>query len=417
MKSILFIARKISQTKLSENNISAPAVKIASIAVGIGITIMILTVSVILGFKHQIISKLKSLTSDVIIMPYQTSYDITSNFLSFSQDTLSKLKNLPYISDIEPVCIKNGLLKIKEENEGIILKGVTHQFNWNIIKPYLIEGKFPQYNDTNISKEVIISKKLADKLQIKLNQKIIIYFVTKTTDNNGNEKIVYRTKDLYVSGIIHPQMGELDNQLLYGDVKIIQKLNNWNATSYSQIEIYAKEGITGEELIEKMIDLLPYNYKLITAEELYSNIFNWLEMIDVNAIVIIVLMLIVAATNMVSALIILILEKVNTIGILKALGMKNRYIKNIFLFISIRILSRGLISGNTVALLLIYLQQTYHLFKLNPDAYYLDSIPVEFNLYYWMLLNAGTILNCLLFMFLPTVIISRMSPAQILRWE
>ncbi|MCX7728104.1 MAG: ABC transporter permease [Bacteroidia bacterium] len=417
MKFSLFLAKRITGSEHADNSISSPAVKIGMIAVSMGVAIMILTVSVIRGFKNQITTKLKNLTSDVIIMPYQSSYDITSHPLSISDDSLSNLKKFPFISDIEPVCIKNGILKIKEENEGVVFKGVNHQFRWQTLEKYLIEGQFPTYSDTSVNKEIIISKKLADKIQIKLHQKIIIYFITKIKDDQNNEKIDYKARDFYVKGIIHPEMGELDNQLIYGDLKIIQKINNWNNNEYSQIEIYGQKGISGSTIVEKIIDFLPYNYKIITAEELYSNIFNWLEMIDINAVIIIVLMLIVAAVNMVSALIILILEKVNVIGILKALGMNNNAIKNIFLFVSIKILFWGLLWGNVVSLLLIFLQDHYHFFSLDPNAYYVNYIPVEWNVWDWILLNAGTTFNCLLFMFLPTFIISRMYPSQILRWE
>ncbi|RME16947.1 MAG: ABC transporter permease [Bacteroidetes bacterium] len=417
MKLSFFLSKRIINSKSTSSNISSPAVKIGTIAVALGIIIMTLTLAVIRGFKNQITSKLKSLSSDIVVMPYQTDYDITSHPLSLIQDTLNKLKQLPILSHIEPVCIKNGILKVKEENEGIVFKGVTHQYHWDILKTYLIAGKFPTYTDTSVSKEIVISKKLADKMQIQLNQKIIVYFIIKTKDEFDNEKIDYRSRDFYVTGIIHPQMGELDNQLIFGDAKVIQKINNWQKNEYSQIEIYAKPNVFGDDVIEKIIDFFPYNYKLILAEELYANLFNWLEMINVNAVIIIVLMMIVAAVNMVSALIILILEKVTLIGVLKALGMTDFSIKNIFLFVSLKILGTGILIGNAIALSMLYLQYKYHLFTLNAESYYVDYIPVEWNLSDWLLLNIGVILNCLFFMFLPTFIVSKMSPAQILRWE
>lgn len=417
LKLSFFFSQRIANSKSSQNNISSPAVKIGMTAVTLGVVVMILTLAVIRGFKHQITLKLKSLSSDIVVMPYQTDYDITSRPLSVVQDTLNKLKKLPFLSQIEPVCIKNGILKIKEENEGVVFKGVTHQYDWNILKTYLVAGKFPIYTDTAISKEIVISKKLADKMQIQLNQKIIVYFIIKTKDEFENEKIDYRSRDFYVTGIIHPQMGELDNQLIFGDAKVIQKINNWQTNEYSQIEIYAKPNVSGDMIIQNIIDFFPYNYKLVLAEELYASIFNWLEMIDINAVIIIVLMMIVAAVNMVSALIILILEKVTFIGILKALGMSDFSVKNIFLFVSIKILGWGLLTGNVIALTLLYLQSQYHFLSLNPESYYVDYIPVEWNFYDWLLLNAGVVTNCLFFMFLPTFIISKMSPAQILRWE
>ncbi|MCX8143857.1 MAG: ABC transporter permease [Bacteroidia bacterium] len=417
MKVFLFIARKISTFKNKDFNISAPAIKIGIVAVSLGIAVMLLTVSVIKGFKHQIKNKLKSLTSDIIIMPYQSSEDITSRPLMIQKDSLELIRKSHFVKYAEPVCIKNGILKIKEENEGIVFKGVFPNHHWDVLQSYLIEGNFPIYSDTGISKEVVISKKLADKMQIHLNQKIIVYFIVKVENEEGEEKIDYRSRDFYVKGIINPQMGELDNQLIYGDGRIIQKVNSWTSNAYSQIEIFSKEGHSGEEIIENLIDKLPYNYQFVPVEDLYSNVFNWLEMIDVNAVVIIVLMLIVAAVNMVSALIILILEKVNLIGILKALGMNNWNIKNVFLIISLKILGWGLVVGNIIALLFIFLQQNYHIFTLNPDAYYVDYIPVEWNIIDFVLLNIGTIVNCLLFMYIPTILISKLSPSQILRWE
>ena len=417
MKSALFIALKLIRSPSNKTSIASPAIKIGTIAVGLGIMVMILTVSIIRGFKHQITFKLKTLTSDVVVMPYHNEQDITSQPLTISPDTLQIIQKLPSIDKIEPVCLKNGILKIKEENEGIVFKGVTHQYHWAILQPFLISGTWPNYTDTAISKDIVISKKLADKLHIHLHQKLIIYFITKTKDEYQHEKLDYRSKDFYVTAIIHPQMSELDNQLIFGDARIIQKINNWKNNEYSQLEIYAKKDITSADIIEQLIDWLPYNYKLLSAEELYSNIFNWLALIDVNAVIIIVLMLLVAAVNMVSALIILILEKVTLIGILKALGMNNLSIKNIFLFISLKILIQGLFIGNFLTLLILILQYHFHIFTLNPDAYYMDYIPVEWNFTDWFLLNVGTTITCLISMFIPTYLISHMAPAQILRWE
>ncbi|HPQ08258.1 MAG TPA: ABC transporter permease [Bacteroidia bacterium] len=417
MKDVFFIAKRIIQNKNTEHNISTPAIKIGTIAVALGIAIMILTVAVIRGFKHQIFTKLKNLTSDVVIMPYQSSQDITTLSLSISDDTLQLIQKSPSVLFAEPVCIKNGILKIKEENEGIVFKGVTKQFNWTILKDYFVEGEFPVFSDTSTSKDIVISKKLADKMQIKLNQKIIVYFVTKKQTDTEEEKLDYRSRDFYVKGIINPQMGELDNALIYGDARVIQKINNWTSNEYSQIEIYGKNHQSGNQIIQELIDIIPYNYQLLTAEDLYSSIFNWLEMIDVNAVIIIVLMLIVAAVNMVSALIILILEKVSLIGILKAIGMNNLSIKNIFLFISLKILGWGILFGNFIALAFVFVQQKFHLFKLNPEAYYIDYIPTELHFLDWALLNTGTVLTCLIFMYIPTFLISKMSPSQILRWE
>lgn len=417
MKSALFIALKLIRSPSNKTSIASPAIKIGIIAVGLGIMVMILTVSIIRGFKHQITFKLKTLTSDVVVMPYHNEQDITSQPLTISPDTLQIIQKLSSIDKIEPVCLKNGILKIKEENEGIVFKGVTHQYHWTILQPFLISGTWPNYTDTAVSKDIVISKKLADRLHIRLHQKLIIYFIAKTKDEYQREKLDYRSKDFYVKAIIHPQMGELDNQLIFGDARIIQKINNWKDNEYSQLEIYAKKDITSADIIKQLIDWLPYNYKLLSAEELYNNIFNWLALIDVNAVIIIVLMLLVAAVNMVSALIILILEKVTLIGILKALGMNNLSIKNIFLFISLKILIQGLFIGNFLTLLVLILQYHFHIFTLNPDAYYMDYIPVEWNFTDWFLLNIGTTITCLISMFIPTYLISDMAPAQILRWE
>lgn len=417
MRSVFYIALQIIKSKQSRQNISTPAINIGAIAVGLGIAIMILSVVVMKGFKHQIISKVKNLTSDAVIIPYQSSKDITSNPVVVNEN-IRAIKNINEIQHTEPVCIKNGILKIKEENEGVVIKGISAKYNWDRLKPYLTEGEFPKYTDTAIDKRVIISKKLADKMQVNLQQKIIIYFVIKTIDEKtGDEKLDYRSRDFYVSGIIHPQMGELDSRLIYADARIIQKLNNWKENEYSQIEVYAKKNVSSDELIKQLIEILPYNYQVKTAEELYSNIFNWLEMIDINVVVIIVLMLIVAVVNMVSALIILILEKVSLIGILKALGMNDWNIKNIFFFISLKILAKGLIFGNLIALIIIFIQRQYHIFTLDSEVYYVNYIPMDWDIKDWLLLNMGSILSCLLFMFIPTFLITKMSPAQILRWE
>ena len=418
-----FIANRITLSGKGKNNISKPIVKIGITGIALGISVMILTISIVLGFKKEIINKITGITSHISISSMGINSSNERDPIKLSDDTLKMIKNLSFIKHIQPIAIKNCIIKTKSENEGVLLKGVTADYDFTFLKQYLTEGAFPSFNDSTASKEILLSKKLADKLEVKLGQKLIAYFVTKKKLNDttlsGSYYIEFeqRSRTFNVCGIINTGFAEFDNNLALIDMKQIQKLNYWNNNEVGSYELFVKDFNQLEENTEKVQELAGYNYQVLPVNETYASIFSWLEMVDVNGVIIITLMLLVAGVNMITALLILILERANMVGLVKSMGMSNASVRKIFFHVSVKLLSRGLIIGNVIGIGVVLLQYFTHLIKLNSDTYYVEYVPVIFNIEYILMLNAGIILSCLLMMFFPTLILTRLTPIRTLRFD
>jgi lipoprotein-releasing system permease protein len=423
MSFTLFVAKRILKGKGTKNNISTPIVKIGVIGIALGVSVMILTLAIVTGFQKQITNKITTFTAHLQINDYDETNSLEPTPIEIKDSVIKKIKSQENILHIQPYAIKNGILKTKTENEGIILKGVNKTFNWNLLNPYIVEGKTIQFSDSNSSKDIFISKTLAEKLNLKLNQKLIVYFITKKkltdTTFNGDSYINYeaRTREFYVCGIFNTGFSDFDKNLVFVDLKQIQKINYWNKNEVAGYEIYLNNLKKLETTQENVNELVGFNYNVSNMMEKETSIFSWLDMIDVNAEIIITLMVLVAAINMISALLILILERTNLIGILKALGLNNSDTKSIFFHISIRLLLKGLIIGNIIGIGICLLQQQFNFLKLNPATYYLESVPINLSIIHLLLINLGTIICCLLMMYLPTFILNKITPLKAIRFS
>jgi lipoprotein-releasing system permease protein len=417
-----FIANRITLSNKGKNNISKPIVKIGITGIALGISVMILTVGIVLGFKQEIITKITGITSHITISSTSLNTSNEPSPLRLPADSLKILKESGFIKHIQPTAIKNGIIKTKTENEGVLLKGVSKDFDFSFFKKYLSEGALPVYTDTGVSKEIFISQKLADKLNIKTGQKLLAYFLTnkKLSDSlssRGYSELEKRSRDFRVCGIFNTGFAEFDENLAIVDLKQIQKLNYWENNEVGSYELFLNDFNNLDEDVEKVQELLGYNYRIMPVNEAYENIFSWLEMVDVNGIIIISLMLMVAGVNMITALLILILERANMIGLVKSMGMSNVSVRKVFFFVSLRLLWRGLLIGNIIGIGAVLLQYFFHLVKLDSDTYYVEYVPVIFNVIYILLLNAGIILSCMLMMFFPTLILTRITPIKTLRFD
>lgn len=417
------IAKKITDQKSYKNKISKPIVKIGITGIAIGITVMILTMAIVTGFQKEIIRKITTFTAHIQINDYDLNTSLEPNPIHLSETNLQQIKQLPNLKHIQSFATKNGILKTKNENEGIILKGVGQDQDWSQMKSFLSDGNLPDYSSKNTSKEVLVSKTLADKLHLKTGQKLLVYFMTKkrSLDTNayGEHSISYepRVKDLYIKGIYNTGFSDFDKNLIYTDIRTIQKLNYWENNEVAGYEIYLNDFSLLEKSQEEINDVVGYDYTVSTVKEDQANIFSWLSMVDVNAVIIIVLMVLVAVINMISALLILILERTSMIGSLKALGMSNDEVRTIFFYVSVRLLSRGLLIGNLLGISLCYLQHFLHLFTLDASTYYLDYVPININFIHIILINTGTIFSCMLMMFLPTLILTKITPIKAIRFS
>ncbi len=418
-----FIANRITLSNKGKNNISKPIVKIGIIGIALGISVMILTVAIVLGFKQEIITKITGITSHITISNVSLNNSNEPDPLKLSNDTLKMLTDLPFIRHIQATALKNGIIKTKTENEGVLLKGVSSEFDFSFFKKYLVEGNLPVYTDTGVSRDILVSKKLADKLNIKTGQKLLAYFLTSKRMSDSVSRVrdyvelEKRSRSFKVCGIFNTGFAEFDENLAIVDLKQIQKLNYWEHNQAGNYELFLNDFNTLNTDVEKVQELLGYNYRIIPVNEAYENIFTWLEMVDVNGIIIISLMLMVAGVNMITALLILILERANMIGLVKSMGMSNVSVRKVFFYVSLKLLWRGLLFGNLIGIGAVLLQYFFHLVELDSNTYYVEYMPVIFNVTYILILNAGIILSCMLMMFFPTLILTRITPIKTLRFD
>lgn len=423
MNAERYIANRIIHPDNYKGTISKPIVKIGIIGIALGISVMILTISVVFGFKKEIISKITGITSHVSITNININSSNEPDPVLISDDTLKQIQSLPFIKKIQRIAVKNGIIKTKSENEGVFFKGVTPDYDFTFIKKYLIEGELPSYSDSLSGKQILISKKLADRMDIKLGQKLLAYFITKKnvidSSFSGSTYVKYeqRSRDFKVCGVFNTGFSDFDNNLAFVDLKQIQKLNYWNGGEVGSYEIILNNFSELSESVEKIEDTLGYNYRIASVKDTYNNIFSWLDMIDVNGIIILVLMLLVAGVNMITALLILILERTNMVGLLKSVGMSNAGVRKIFFYVSIKLLTRGLIIGNISGVLIVLLQYYFQIIKLDSETYYIEHVPVIFDAVYIVSLNLGTIICCILMLFFPTLILTRLTPIKTLRFD
>lgn len=383
---------------------------------------MILTISIVLGFKKAITEKITGLTTHIIIGSTNVNSSNEPDPIKISEDTLKLLSLNTRIDRIQKVGFKSGILKTKTENEGVLLKGIDKNYDFSFLNKHMTEGKLPLLTDTGVSREILISEGLAGKLELKVNEKMLVYFVSQREifDSAYNESMIkyeQRSRVFTICGIYNTSFADFDNNLCFVDLKQIRKLNYWDENVVGNYEVFVKDFATLEGVEEELTDYFGYNYNVNSVKEIYSNIFIWLDKLDINGVIIIVLMILVAVINMITALLILILERTNMIGLVKALGMNNFSVQKIFLHISMKLLGKGLLWGNVVGLGLCYLQYYFKMVKLDSSTYYVDHVAVDINLYYILLLNAGTFLVCLLMLFLPTLIISKLTPIKTLRFD
>ena len=418
-----YIASRILNKRKEKSTISSPIVTIGVSGIALGVAVMIITMAVVTGFQKQIIEKITTFTSHLQINDYDPNQSLEPNPITFDNELLKKIESADNVKHIQAFATKNGILKTKTENEGIVLKGVSTDYDWNYLKPYVTEGNVLNINKDSISKDIFISQTLADKLHLKLNQKLLVYFMTKKklsdTTFNGKNYIDYepRVRDFYVKGIFNTGFSDFDKNLVFVDLKQIQKLNYWKENEVAGYEVYLNDFKLLEPSLENLNDVIGYNYTIASVKQLQSSIFSWLDMIDVNAVIIITLMVLVAAINMISALLILILERTNLVGILKALGLDNVSVRKIFFHVSLQLLIKGLLFGNLIGVGFCILQSQFQFLSLNPATYYLDAVPINISIIHILLINLGTIITCLVMMFLPTLILNKITPIKAIRFS
>lgn len=406
-----FIAKRLITAKDYKSSISAPIIKIAISAIAIGIIMMIVSVATGIGLQQKIREKVSAFNGQIIISNYDNNNsEITLIPISKKQDFYPNFKSVPEVSHIQAIASKAGIIRTENAFEGIVFKGVGADYNWNNIKEYLVEGKLPDFSKT-LNEEVIISRFLADRLNLKLGESFNTFFIKEEQGKLPNSR---RFK---IAGIFSSGFQDFDATYIIGDIRHIQRINKWNPDQVGAFEVFVKDFSTIKQTGNQIYEKISSNLDTKTITEKYSYIFDWLQLFDFNIIVILGIMILVATINMVVALLVLILERTQMIGILKAVGANNWVVRKVFLYNAFYLIIRGLFWGNLIGISLLLIQQQFGIVHLNPENYYVNQAPVYLNWGYIALLNLLTITVCFLVLLIPSYIITKISPVKAIRFD
>ncbi|QSW87333.1 ABC transporter permease [Flavobacterium endoglycinae] len=406
-----FIAKRLITAKDYKSSISAPIIKIAISAIAIGMIMMIVSVATGIGLQQKIREKVSAFNGQIIISNYDNNNsEITLIPISKKQDFYPNFKSVPEVSHIQAIATKAGIIRTENAFEGIVFKGVGTDYNWNNIKEYLVEGKLPDFSK-NLNEDVIISRFLADRLNLKLGDSFNTFFIKEEQGKLPNSR---RFK---IAGIFSSGFQDFDATYIIGDIRHIQRINKWNSDQIGAFEVFVKDFSEIKETGNQIYEQILSNLDTKTITEKYSYIFDWLQLFDFNIIVILGIMILVATINMVVALLVLILERTQMIGILKALGANNWKVRKVFLYNAFYLIMRGLFWGNLIGISLLLIQQQFGIIHLNPENYYVNQAPVYLNWGYIILLNLLTVTVCFLVLLIPSYIITKISPVKAIRFD
>ena len=406
-----FIAKRLTTAKDHKSSISAPIIKIAISAIALGMIMMIVSVATGIGLQQKIRQKVAAFSGHIIITNFNgNESDVSTEPISTHQKFYPKFKNIQGISHVQAVATKVGIIRTPTDFEGIVYKGVGKDYNWDNIKEYLISGTIPNLQ-SQLNNEIVISQYLANRLNLKLGDNFNTFFMKQEGNGPPNSR---RFK---IVGIYNSGLQEFDAFYIIGDIRHIQRMNKWNPDQVGSFEVFIDDFTQikqkGEEVYNEISSILNTQ----TIEEKFSYIFDWLKLFDFNILVILIIMIIVSTINMAVALLVLILERTQMIGILKSMGANNWTIRKIFLYNAFYLIVRGLFWGNFIGIGFLVIQKYFGIIKLPPENYYVTVAPVDINLLYILALNIGTVAICLVVLLIPSYIITKISPAKTIRFD
>ncbi len=388
--------------------------KIATVSIAISTAVMVVAIAIVIGFKKEIREKITGFNAPIQITKLSINSSLEIPPLEKSWVPIGDIKKIANVKSIHPYTIKAGLIKTDEEIQGVILKGVDSTYDWSFFSSTLVEGRLPNYSCSSTSNEVLISRINASKLKLKLGDKIKTYFVQNPI----------RMRPFEVVGIYDSNFQEFDSKYVVSDLRHTQKLNNWDSTQYAGFEVLLDNFDKLSTTSQQVIDIAGYRMlkdgsrlRIENIKESMANIFDWLSLQDMNALVVLTLMIFVAGINMITGILILLLDRIRMIGVLKALGMSPKSLRRVFIYLSSSIVLKGLLWGNVVGLSLSLIQKYTGVLKLEESTYYLSSVPISIDIPSILLLNLATFLLLAMFMLIPLVIINRISPSEIIRYE
>lgn len=406
MKYERLIARRFLTR--DKNSFSRPLVRIATYTIALGVVVMIMAVSILRGFQKQITDKVVGFGSHITIHSYGWVNDYDEIPLSIDNATLSRLASLPGVKRVQPYAYKGGMLKTDDQIQGIIFKGVDTAFDTSFFAPNIVKGRLPHLDDSTVSNEIIISQRMAARLMLDTGDKARSYFWMGTN---------YRARAFNIVGIYNTDLAEFDDHYVVGDLAQIQKLNDWNDGQVAGYEILINDFDKLDDILSEVKLATPPDVAVFSIREQQPSMFAWLDLLNSNIVLILVIMAVVCAASIVSALLIMIFEKISMIGILKTLGATNKSIRNIFLIKATRIVGMGVVIGGVIALVLSLLQVNLHIIRLDTESYSMSFVPVDINLWYYLAICLGAVIVCLAALLLPSTYISHIDPAKTVRVE
>jgi lipoprotein-releasing system permease protein len=411
-----FIADRLIRKSERKNNISAPIIKIAIAAIAIGLIMMIISVATGVGLQQKIREKVSAFNGHIIISNFiDNQSQVSLDPISTNQDFYPKFTSVAGVKHIQAVASKAGIIRTEKSFEGIVFKGVGKDYDWNNLKEYIKQGRIPELK-SNLNNEIIISEYLANRLELNVNDKCNTFFMKE-----GENKLP-NLRSFKIVGIYNSGFQEFDATYILGDIRHIQRMNKWLPNQVGSFEVFVNDftqiSQIGPEVYNNTINKEDPTKALDTQTiaQKYYYIFEWLKLFDFNILVILIIMIVVATINMVVALLVLILERTQMIGILKSIGANNWTIRKIFLYNATHLIVKGLLWGNIIGVGLLLIQKYFGIVKLNPENYYVNTAPVDINILYILLLNLGTVLVCLAVLLIPSYIITKISPVKAIKF-
>jgi lipoprotein-releasing system permease protein len=409
-----FIANRLVKGRREGTSFSRPINVIAIIGIAMGLAVMILAVSILTGFKQQIRDKVVGFGSHIQIMNLDSNISFETTPISDTQSFIPKIKQIPGIRHVEVFATKAGIIKTDDEIQGVVLKGVGSDFDWSYFRSNMVDGTVFTVTDTGRTDQVIISKKISDMLRLKTGDSFAMHFIQDPP----------RMRKFTISGIYETSLEEFDMIYVFCDIGHIKRLNGWDDDMVSGFEIFIDDFDKLDAMTQAVRDAIGYRiteeeskFRVTSIRTRYPQIFDWLNFQDINVIIIIILMLVVAGFNMISGLLILILEKTNLIGVLKALGSDDLVIRKVFLYQAAYLIGKGLLWGNLIGVGLAYLQLKTGLISLDPSSYYIKTVPINLDILQVILLNAGTMTAIIIMLLVPSQLISRITPVKAIRYD
>lgn len=411
----LFIARRIYGDNDASQKVSRPAIRIATAGVAIGLAVMIVSVCIVFGFKHTIRDKVIGFGGHITVSNFMSLHSSDKRPIAMTDSMMKMLRGIDGVKSVQRYAFKQGILKTDNDFLGVAFKGIAADYDTTFIHNNMVGGSIPAFSDSKSNNKIVISKLMADMLKLKTGDRVFAYFI----DNDD-----VRMRRFTVAGVYQTNLTQYDKSVCFTDLYTAVRLNGWESDQVGGAELTVKDfnkvNAVEDVIVEKVnrtTDAYGETYSSETIQEMNPQIFSWLDLLDLNVWIILALMMCVAGFTMISGLLIIILERTSMIGVLKALGARNKTVRHTFLWFAVFIIGKGMIIGNVIGLGLIALQHFTGLVKLNPTTYYVETVPVELNVLVIILINVATLLVSVFVLIAPSYLVSHIHPAKSMRYE